>query len=383
MKRSTDRILTTHAGSLPRPPDILEKLAAKQQAAFDDPAMAERLTGAVADIVRKQVELGVDIVDDGEQGKVGFIPYINERLAGFELDTTRPAQSPWAGSREAKAFPEFYAPAHVAAAPYRMVCTGPVSYKGQKPLQRDIDNLKAALKGVKVEEAFMPSVSPTSVADWHRNAHYKNYEEYLFAVASAMNDEYKAITDAGFLVQIDDPHLVTQWITEPYETIAECRKAAQLQVEALNHALKGIPPEKVRHHTCYGINIGPRVHDLELKHLVDIILTINAQAYSIEASNPRHEHEWDVWKTTKLPDGKILIPGVISHSTVVVEHPELVAQRLVRFADVVGKENVIAGSDCGFATFAASKEIHPSIVWAKFQAMSDGAKIASKQLWGR
>jgi 5-methyltetrahydropteroyltriglutamate--homocysteine methyltransferase len=283
MKRSSDRILTTHAGSLPRPADILEKLAAKAQAAFDEPAMAERLRVAVADIVRKQVELGVDVVDDGEQGKVGFIPYINERLAGFELDTTRPAQSPWANSREAKSFPEFYAPTHAAQAPNRMVCTGAVSYKGQKPLQRDIDNLKAALKGVKVEEAFMPSVSPTSVADWHRNVHYKNYEEYLFAVAGAMHEEYQAITDAGFLVQIDDPHLVTQWITEPYETIAECRKAAQLQVEALNQALKGIPPEKVRHHTCYGINIGPRVHDLELKHLVDIILTINAQAHSIEA----------------------------------------------------------------------------------------------------
>ena len=383
MKHSTDRILTTHAGSLPRPPDILEKLAAKQQAAFDEAGMADRLRIAVADIVRKQVELGIDIVDDGEQGKVGFIPYINERLAGFELDKERPAKAPWEGSREAKSFPEFYAPAHVAAAPNRMVCTGPVSYKGQKPLQRDIDNLKAALKGTRVEEAFMPSVSPTSVTDWHRNVHYKSYEEYLFAVAEAMNAEYKAIVDAGFLVQIDDPHLVTQWITEPYETIEQCRKAAELQVEALNHALRGIPPEKIRHHTCYGINIGPRIHDLELRHIVDIILKINAQAYSFEASNPRHEHEWVVWETAKLPDGKIVIPGVISHSTVVVEHPELVAQRIARFAGVVGRENVIAGSDCGFATFAASKEIHPSIVWAKFQALRDGAAIASRQLWGR
>ena len=383
MKHSTDRILTTHAGSLPRPADILEKLAAKQQAAFDEPGMAERLRGAVADIVRKQVELGVDVVDDGEQGKVGFIPYINERLAGFEIDKERPSMSPWGHSKEAKSFPEFYATGHVANAPNRMVCTGPVSYKGQAQVQRDIANLKAALNGVKVEEAFMPSVSPTSVADWQRNAYYKSYEEFLFAVAGAMNAEYKAIADAGFLVQIDDPHLVTQWITEPYDTIDQCRKAAQMQVEALNHALRGIAPEKVRHHTCYGINIGPRIHDLELDKIVDIILMINAQAYSFEASNPRHEHEWVVWKTAKLPDGKILIPGVISHSTVVVEHPELVAQRIARFAGVVGRENVIAGSDCGFATFAASKEIHPSIVWAKFQALSDGARIASKQLWGR
>ena len=383
MKHSTDRILTTHAGSLPRPADILEKLAAKQQAAFDEPGMAERLRGAVGDIVRKQVELGVDVVDDGEQGKVGFIPYINERLAGYELDTERPAMAPWIHSKEAKSFPEFYGVGHVANAPNRMVCTGPISYKGQAQVRRDIDNLKAALKGVTVAEAFLPSVSPTSVADWQRNAYYKSYEEYLFAVAGAMNAEYKAITDAGFLVQIDDPHLVTQWITEPYDTNDQCRKAAEVQVEALNHALKGIPPEKVRHHTCYGINIGPRIHDLELKHLVDIILKINAQAYSFEASNPRHEHEWVVWETAKLPDGKIVIPGVISHSTVVVEHPELVAQRIARFAGVVGRENVIAGSDCGFATFAASKEIHPSIVWAKFQALHDGAAIASKQLWGR
>src|SRR5688500_16346847 len=222
MKRSTDRILTTHAGSLPRPADILEQLAAKQQAAFDEPGMAERLRGAVADIVRKQVELGIDVVDDGEQSKVGFIPYINERLAGFELDTERQAVAPWAHSKEAKSFPEFYAPAHAAQAPNRMVCTGPISYKGHKPLQRDIDNLKAALQGAKAEEAFMPSVSPTSVTDWHRNAYYKSYEEFLFAAAGAMHEEYKAITEAGFLVQIDDPHLVTQWITDNHETLDAC-----------------------------------------------------------------------------------------------------------------------------------------------------------------
>jgi 5-methyltetrahydropteroyltriglutamate--homocysteine methyltransferase len=383
MKHSTDRILVTHAGSLPRRADILEKLAAKQ-AAFDEPGMAERLASAVDDIVRKQVELGVDIVDDGEQGKIGFIPYITERMAGFEIDKEyKPLPNPWSTSKEGKSFPEFYAPGHYSAGPPRMACTGPVSYKGHKQVQRDIANLKAAIKGKNVAEAFLPSVSPTSVADWQRNAYYKSYEEYLFAVADAMHDEYKAITDAGILVQIDDPHLVTQWITEPYDTIDQCRKAAQMQIAALNQALKGIPPEMVRHHTCYGINIGPRVHDLELDKIVDLILTINAQAYSFEASNPRHEHEWQVFEKCKLPDGKIVIPGVITHSTVVVEHPELVAQRLVRFANVCGKENVIAGTDCGFATFAASKEIHPTIVWAKFQAMADGARIASKQLWGK
>ena len=248
----------------------------------------------------------------------------------------------------------------------------PITYKGHAQLKRDIDNLKAALNGVKAEEVFMPAISPSNIEDWQRNAYYKSQEEYIFAIADAMREEYQAIVDAGFLVQIDDPRLVTYYIIHPEASIADCRKWAEIRVAALNHALRDIAPEKIRFHTCYGINMGPRIHDMELKDIVDIILKIRAGAYSFEAANPRHEHEWKVWKNVKLPDGKILIPGVISHSTILVEHPELVAERIVRYAGIVGRDNVIAGSDCGFATFAGSKEVHPSIVWAKFKALSEG-----------
>jgi 5-methyltetrahydropteroyltriglutamate--homocysteine methyltransferase len=227
----------------------------------------------------------------------------------------------------------------------------------------------------------MPAISPASASDWQRNAYYKTDEDYLFAVAEAMREEYEAIVQAGFVLQIDDPQFVTQWIKAPDLTLAQYRKWAEGRVAALNHALRNIPPEKVRHHTCYGINMGPRIHDMELKNIVDIVLTIRAGAYSFEAANPRHEHEWQVWASVRLPDGKLLIPGVISHSTVLVEHPELVAERIARYAKVVGRENVIAGADCGFATFAGSKEVHPSIVWEKFRSLAEGARLASKRLW--
>ena len=389
MNRSSDRILTTHAGSLPRPAELLEMIAAKEQGRPVDAAVqAARVQKAVKDIVNKQIELGIDIIDDGEYSKPSFVTYVNERLGGFEVDKEAPHRSPWAGSREALSFPEFYAQGHVASRQNRMVCTGPITYKGQAQLQRDIANLKAALNdaktsGAKVADVFMPSISPSNVEEWQRNVYYKTQEEYVFAIGEAMREEYKTIVDAGFLLQIDDPRLVSYYLVKPDATIAECRKWAVQRVEALNHALRGIPPEKIRHHTCYGINMGPRVHDMEVKHLLDIILTIRAGAYSFEAANPRHEHEWKIWGSAKLPKGKLLIPGVISHSTVLVEHPELVAERIGRFAGLVGRENVIAGSDCGFATFASSKEVHPSIVWAKLKALSDGARIASKELWKR
>jgi 5-methyltetrahydropteroyltriglutamate--homocysteine methyltransferase len=382
MKRSTDRILTTHAGSLPRPPDLLDLVQANGAKAFDNAETGRLLRSAVADIVDKQVELGIDVIDDGEYGKPSFVSYINERLGGYEVDTKAGPRNQWAASREGLSFPEFYAETHVASRQTHMICTGPITYKGHTHLRRDIDNLKAALNGVKVEEVFMPAISPSNIEDWQKNAYYKTQEEYVFAIADAMREEYKTIVDAGFLLQIDDPRLVTYYIIHPEANVAECRKWAQVRVEALNHALRDIPEEKIRFHTCYGINMGPRIHDMELKDIVDIILKIRAGAYSFEAANPRHEHEWKVWKDVKLPAGKVLIPGIISHSTILVEHPELVAERIVRFASVVGRENVIAGSDCGFATFAGSKEIHPSIVWAKFKALSDGAKIASKELWG-
>jgi 5-methyltetrahydropteroyltriglutamate--homocysteine methyltransferase len=383
MKRSSERILTTHVGSLPRPADLLDMVQARGEGkAVDEKAHAARLRAAVAEIVRKQIDLGIDIIDDGEFGKASFVSYVNERLGGFEIDKEMPRQSPWAGSREARAFPEFYGQGHVAARQNHMVCTGPITYRGMAQLKTDIDNLKAALNGAKPEEAFMPAISPASVADWQRNAYYKTEEEYLFAIADALREEYEAIVNAGLLLQVDDPHLITYWIKEPDLTLDQFRKWAQLRVEALNHALRNIAPEKVRHHTCYGINMGPRIHDLEFKHIVDLILKIRAGAYSFEAANPRHEHEWKIWESTKLPAGKSLIPGVISHSTVLVEHPELVAERICRYANVVGRENVIAGSDCGFATFAGSKEVHPSIVWAKFTSLVEGARLASQQLWG-
>jgi 5-methyltetrahydropteroyltriglutamate--homocysteine methyltransferase len=380
MKRSTERILTTHVGSLPRPPDLLELLLA-DASAVDQPANAARLRAAVKEIVEKQIEFGIDVIDDGEFGKPSFVSYVNERLGGFEVDTG-PGTGPWAGSREAESFPEFYAETHAASRQRHMVCTGPITYKGHKPLKRDIDNLKAALDGAKPAEVFMPAISPSNVEDWQKNAYYKTQEEFLFAIADAMHEEYRTIVEAGFLVQIDDPRLVTYYMLRPDATIAECRKWAEVRVEALNHALRGIPEEKIRHHTCYGINMGPRVHDMEFKHIIDIVVKIRAGAYSFEAANPRHEHEWKVWRDVNL-DGKSLIPGVISHSTVLVEHPELVADRIVRFAEIAGRENVIAGSDCGFATFAGSREIHPSIVWAKLKALSEGAELATRQLWGR
>jgi 5-methyltetrahydropteroyltriglutamate--homocysteine methyltransferase len=382
MQHSTHRILTTHAGSLPRPADLLEMLAAREQGRpVDEAARAARLPGAVKEIVEKQVALGIDIVDDGEYSKPSFVTYVNERLGGFEIDKEHRHRGPWEGSREALSFPEFYAQGHVGSRQNRMVCTGPVTYKGQELLQRDIANLKAAMREWEIEEAFMPAISPSNVEEWQRNAYYKTQEEYIFAIGEAMREEYKTIVDAGLLLQIDDPRLVSYYLVKPTASIADCRKWAHQRVEALNHALRGIPPERVRHHTCYGINMGPRVHDMEVKDLIDIILKIKAGAYSFEAANPRHEHEWKIWGNAKLPKDAILIPGVISHSTVLVEHPELIAERIGRFASLVGKERVIAGSDCGFATFAGSKEVHPSIVWAKLKALSEGARLASKELW--
>jgi 5-methyltetrahydropteroyltriglutamate--homocysteine methyltransferase len=384
MNRSTDRFLTTHAGSLPRPAELLEAISAREQGRpVDERAQATRVRDAVKEVVRKQIELGIDVIDDGEYSKPSFVTYTNERLGGFEIDKEAAARSPWAGSREALSFPEFYAQGHVGSRQNRMVCTGPITYKGQAQLQRDIANLKSALIGVKVADVFMPAISPSNIEEWQRNLFYRSSEEYVFAIAEAMREEYKAIVAAGFLLQIDDPRLVSYYLVNPAASVKECRTWAAQRVEALNHALRGIPREKIRHHTCYGINMGPRVHDMEVKDILDIVLRIRAGAYSFEAANPRHEHEWKIWGSAKLPKDAVLIPGVISHSTVLVEHPELVAERIGRFAKMVGKQNVIAGSDCGFATFASSKEVHPSIVWAKFIALAEGARIASKEFWGK
>ena len=390
MKQSTERILTTHVGSLPRPSDLLEMIQAKERGeAFDAAALSARVKGTVAEVVRRQAESGIDIIADGEMGRFGFIPYINERLTGLEPRPNPGGEGTWARSREHLAFPEYYAwaaqmpGAAGGAQPTRWVCIAPIAYKGHQALARDIDNLKAALVQVRYEEAFMPAVSPAQLAGWNKNEFYKSDEEFRVAVADALHQEYRAIVDAGLVLQIDDPQLASHYTTHPELDIAQCRNWASATVELLNHALAGIPQQRVRYHTCYGINMGPRVHDLELKHIVDIMLRVNAGAYSFEAGNPRHEHEWRVWEEVKLPDGKVVIPGVITHGSNFVEHPEAIAQRIGRFAQVVGRENAIAGADCGFASFSTTCEVHPTVVWAKLASLAEGARLATKELWGR
>ena len=386
MKISTDRILTTHVGSLPRPDDLFELMLARMDGQpVDEKAYAERVRAAVVDSVRQQVSAGIDVVNDGEMGKPSFITYASSRLDGLATaEGTRP--SPFSNTRETRDFPEYYQSAvaeQVSARRRRalIVCSGPIKYKGHAALKSELDTLKAALAGSGATEAFMPAIAPSNIETTTPNRYYPSDEAYVFAIAEAMREEYKAIVDAGFLLQIDDPFLVTYYIMRPELSIAECRKWGEVRVEALNAALKGIPADRVRFHTCYSVNMGPRVHDMQLKDIVDLILKVNAGAYTFEAANPRHEHEWEEWKRAKIPDDKVLLPGVITQSTVLVEHPELVAQRLERFASVVGRERVIASADCGFASFAGSNEVHPSIVWAKLNAMVEGSRIASAKLW--
>ena len=389
MLHSTERILVTHTGSLPRPRELIDMMLAENEGRAVDPAdYEEKLLRAVHDIVRRQMDLGVDVVDDGELSKRGFAVYAHQRLDGL-TPTGRVRVSPWDNSRESQAFPEHYG--HYSPVPgakpnpsnMQMACTGPIAYKAQERVVQDLANLKAAVEEAGAAEAFVPAISPCDVAGNQENEYYKSDEELLFAIAEALSVEYRAIVDAGFLLQIDDPLLINYYVKNPDLSVDQCRAWAEGQIEAINHALRDIPEDRVRYHTCYGINMGPRVHDMEMKDYIDIVLKIRAGAFSFEASNPRHEHEWKIWEDVKLPDGKLVIPGVITQSSVVVEHPELIAQRLERFAGVVGRENVIAGSDCGFGTQALEvPEIHPAIVWAKFQAMSEGARLASERLWG-
>jgi 5-methyltetrahydropteroyltriglutamate--homocysteine methyltransferase len=386
MKRSTDRILTTHCGSLARPKDLLDLMKAKINAEpYDPKAFAQRIATAVAEAVRMQAENGIDIVTDGEQSKPGFFAYVRERLTGFEPKAPPPGGwQQWAA--EVAAFPEYYEQyfsrrmmggSIVPRTP--LACTGPVSYRGQEAIRKDIENLKSAIAQLKVEEGFIPAVAPSGVGS---NAYYSSDEEYLHAVGDALRTEYRAIVDAGFILQIDDPWLTEVHSQDPSLSLEERRKIAERSIEALNHALRGIPPEKIRFHTCYGINEGPRVHDAPLKDIVELILKVNAGAYLFEAANPRHEHEYHVWETVRLPEGKLIIPGVVTHASNIVEHPELIAERITRYAKLVGRENVIAGTDCGFSSQATyNPEVHPKIVWAKFQAMADGARLATEQLW--
>jgi len=383
MQRSTNRILTTHCGSLPRPADLLDLMKAKITGQpYDSEAYAARVRSAVSDSVRQQIECGIDIPTDGEQSKPGFFTYVTERLAGFE---PRPGPRPAMFQAEVEAFPEYYkqyfsgAMLGVTLVPMvPFVCTGPVSYRGQAAVERDIENLKAALRGWEPADVFMPAVAPSGVG---KNEHYASDAEYMHAVAEALSNEYRAIVDAGFLLQIDDPFLTELYSYSPLSA-AERRKTAESYVEAVNHGLRGIPAEKVRFHTCYGINEGPRVHDAPIEEVLPHVLKVNAGAYSFEAANARHEHEYHVWERVKLPDGKVIIPGVITHASNIVEHPELIAERIVRFARLVGRENVIAGADCGFSSQATYQpEIHPTVIWAKFGAMAEGARLATGQLW--
>ena len=340
-----------------------------------------RVRTAVAEVVRQQAECSIDIITDGEQSKPGFYAYVSERLGGFEA---RPGSRKGVFAAEVEAFPEYYqqyfSQAMLGATLVPMVpfvCTGPVFYRGQEAVARDIDNLKAAVNGTQAVEVFMPAVAPSGVG---KNEYYRTEEEYLYAVSDALRSEYQAIVEAGFLVQIDDPFLTELYSYSPLSAAGK-RKTAEMYVQALNHGLRGIPSQNVRYHTCYGINEGPRVHDAPLRDIIDLVLKVNAGAYSFEAANPRHEHEYHVWESVKLPDGKAIIPGVITHASNIVEHPEFIAERIVRYAKLVGRGNVIAGVDCGFSSQATyNPEIHPTVVWAKFRAMAEGARLASRQV---
>jgi 5-methyltetrahydropteroyltriglutamate--homocysteine methyltransferase len=390
MQRSTERILVSHAGVLPRPPDIQELLAAGAAA---DEALERRLPDAVRDVVRQQVELGIDVVNDGEYSKRGgFSGYVRDRFRGIE-QRPQPEGAPRRrgniAARDSREFPGYYAmPGRVfgtgpgargqGAGNVSAVCVGPLEYIGQAAVQRDVANLKAALAGQEVE-GYLPAIAPGTIEHWLANEHYPDDEAFLFAIADVMHEEYKAITDAGLILQIDDPDLPDGWQMFPEMSVADYRTYAELRVAALNRALRDIPEEQVRLHICWGSPKGPHKNDIPLKEIVDIVLQVKAECYSVEAANPRHDHEWELWRSVKLPAGKSYMPGVIAHITDHVEHPELVAQRLIRYAEVMGRENVIAGTDCGMGTRVANAEI----CWAKLEAMVEGARLASNKLWGR
>lgn len=391
MQRSTSRILTTHTGSLPRPTDVLEALRARESGrATDSAAFEMRLGEAVADNVRHQAEAGIDVVNDGELGKPGFNTYVHERLSGFEVRPPTDNGAPSLGpvdphGRDAQEFPDYYAYV-LAHSPFentiRMaprVCVGPVHYTGHKLVRRDIANLKAALGDVHVTEAFLPSVSPIPMV--RVQEYYATFGDFEMAYADAMREEYQIILDAGLLLQIDDPRMVSDWDSRRDLNLSEYRRWAEGRVDLLNYALRDLPVERIRYHTCYGVNFGPRVSDLQLADVIDILFRINAGAYSFEAANPRHEHEWRLFEDVRLPEGKLLIPGMVTHSNVMVEHPSAVADRIERWSRTIGKENLIVGNDCGFASTAGNAEIPPTVAWAKLKALGEGAKIASERLY--
>jgi 5-methyltetrahydropteroyltriglutamate--homocysteine methyltransferase len=395
MRTSTDRILTTHVGSLVRPESIRALLRARSRGeAIDEPELAARVEEAVAEVVRRQVEVGIDVVSDGEMSKTSFLAYTDDRLTGFATNTAPDDPSlamtggVWArrveSRREWRAFREYYTeylPREMPMASAPSVCVGPIAYKGEAILKRDLATFKAALQGANAVEAFVPAIAPAMVGRG-QNRSYPSEEAYIFAIAEALRTEYRAIVDAGFILQIDDPGLGETWdMLIPAPSVEDYRKLQARNIAALNHALEGIPEDRVRFHLCWGSWQGPHLTDLSLRDVVDLMLSVKAQAYSIEAATPRHSYEWRVWEDVKLPDGKVLIPGVIAHTTAVVEHPETVAERIVTYAKLVGRERVMAGVDCGFAQGALFQRQHPSIMWAKFEALVAGARLASQRLW--
>jgi 5-methyltetrahydropteroyltriglutamate--homocysteine methyltransferase len=393
MPSSDGRILTTHVGSLIRPAELLKFIAARQSGqAYDDAQYQGCLARSVADVVQQQAKAGIDLPSDGEFGKsISWSQYALERLSGFERRRAKPGENPFHRGADRARFSEFYAEldradgapttAAAAGAPIA-VCVAPIEYTGQAEIQRDIANFKAALKAAGVAQGFLPVAAPASVIPDRKNEYYKSEDECLEAIAQAMRTEYRAIIDSGLLLQLDDARFaVTYDRMVPPATLQEYRSWVAKHVEILNAALQGIPEEKVRYHVCWGSWPGPHVTDVPLKDVVDLILKVRAGAYLIEGANPRHEHEWRVWEKIDFPQDKRLVPGVISHATNIVEHPELVAERLVRYAKLIGRENVMAGTDCGFAQGPFHRRVHPSIMWAKLDALVEGARLASRELW--
>jgi 5-methyltetrahydropteroyltriglutamate--homocysteine methyltransferase len=391
MKRSTDRILTSHAGSLHGTPELIKLTDAQPRGEPPGPELADQVKQAVKDVVRLQQENGVDIVNDGEYTKglgLGWMTYARQRLGGIEirpLSASERAGNQSITAREEIVFPEYFEASRAqfggagGFARTAVYANGPLTYVGQADTQRDIDYLKAAMQGAQVEEGFLSALAPGTIEHWLRNDYYKTEEEMVFAIADAMHEEYKAIADAGLIVQLDDPGFPDGYMIHADMSVADYRKFLEVRVEATNHAIRDIPEEQVRLHMCWGSFHHPHTQDIPLAEIIDLVYKVNAQCYSIEAANPQHEHEWVVFKDHPLPDGKILMPGILGHcAREFVDHPEALAQRFERYASVVGKENVIGGTDCGLSRVA-----HPSIMWAKFKAMSDGAAIATKRLWGR
>ena len=390
MKSDEPGIRTTHTGSLPRPPEILEAMRQREDGALaDEAAFDASVFRNVEEIVARQVALGLHVVGDGECGKASFHTYQTERLTGFERRVPPGGMPVPTGpisphGRDANQFPDFYRGVlehnpfeHVVRVAPR-VCVAPIAYVGREKLRRDIDTLTGALKACGGGAAFMPSTTPIPEA---ANEHYASNEEYALAYGEAMRVEYLAILDAGLTLQIDDPHMLSSWDKRRDWTIGEFRAWAAQRVELLNHALRGLPLERVRYHTCYGVNCGPRVSDLQLEEVVDLLFAINVGAYSFEAANPRHEHEWRVFETRRPPAGKMLIPGVVTHSNPMIEHPQVVADRIERWAGVIGRDNLMVGNDCGFASTAGNAEIPMTVAWAKLEVLTEGARLASARLW--